>query len=79
MLIDGQTVDQGTRSCVERLLTGKVIGTRCAPVAACKDHGPNTRLCEHFRAKGTDVRDAEFCRRGTFEIGNLGPSSDGRE
>jgi hypothetical protein len=39
MLIDGQTMDQGTRSCVERLLV-KVIGSWCPPVMARKDHGP---------------------------------------
>src|SRR5262249_47122947 len=25
---------------VRRAVTGKVIGARCAPVTACKDHGP---------------------------------------
>jgi hypothetical protein len=54
---------------VRRAVTGKVIGARCSPVTACKDHGPNTRLREHFRAKGADTRDAEFCRRSTFGAG----------
>jgi hypothetical protein len=52
---------------VRRAVTGKVIGTRCAPVTTCKDHGPNTRLCEEFRTKGADARDAKICRRGRFD------------
>jgi hypothetical protein len=69
MLIDGQTAECGTRSCVERLLVSdRYLVPACDGVQRSRTDTPASG--KHLRAVRPETRDAESCHSGTCKNGD---------